>query len=610
MAEQESQHKATQGAGPNGDRRLQPAQLKQRIDALPATDMAGRMDGLTSLLDEINRTPLTLTRQQELLDLVDPEITDAISGYQAQARHWMHPLTKGDHALYTGLQALLTQASLAYKRLALDLLGSGRGEPALDRLRHTIIQCMDYLTQRALHAYAVYQEAPADIWSDLHRIYAFAEKKQLATDVVEHLSDLSVSGVYARALLLSLATPGHLLQGEIYRAYEKLAKWGLAVRLEHPAELPEAPLAELLEGRYFCDLAAAAPPAYGSGDVDPLPKDARLINLDEVLNIINARMKELALELRRSLVLRSEWDLLLRLRRAWEKRPLRQQPRKAEHGVTVKAIVSLSSCHAFYTGYQTFEPEKSEIHLHGDSFQQPASLSLVSLDATPWLDADTETKLETGVIKPRTYNFDIENRENDVWKKSHLLACQGETRIEKVVEEHLLETIYEFRLVNTSAGGEGLETLPDSTVHLRVGELLALFPHGDEADGEPSLNIVRWIQSAPDLTLRIGVRRIDGAPEPLAVRALGDKAIYREYVRAFVLEEAQHPSIIVPAGQFECHTTLVVNDDESLRLLKLDNLIESTRAFARFRFTPLDIGESRREEIVASLKALLRQNIE
>jgi hypothetical protein len=281
--------------------------------------------------------------------------------------------------------------------------------------------------------------------------------------------------------------------------------------------------------------------------------------------------------------------------------------RKAERGTTVKAIVSLSSCHYFFSGYLQFEPEIAEIHLHGDEFQQSQALSLVSLDSTPWLDADTEAKLETGVIKPRAYSFDVEHKENDVWKKSHSTAKNQETEIEKNMEERTLKAIFEFRLVNTSSGGEGLETVPDSRVQLRVGELVALFPHGGEGDGDPVLNVIRWIQAGPDLKLHIGVHHVEGTPEPLAVRALDDQAIYTDYVRAFLVDGNEHSSIIVPAGQFECGTTLVVNDSKALKLYRLESLLESTRAFSRFRFKPVELDQQASDRIVNSLKALLRQ---
>ena len=606
MAELEL-HTDTCRSGLDRARQLQPQLVKQRIDALPPFDTAQRMDGLSSLLADANQAELSVDTQLALFNLVEPQVQDLISGYQEQMHHYAFPLSAKRHSIYLSLQTLLAHAASAYKRLTLDLLKHDNSESHQLTLRGSIMRCIDYLTQQALQAYSVYQDAPSFIWNDLHHLYAYAEKKQLATDVVEHLSDLSISGAYARALLLAIADPGHLLQGEIYQTYEKLRKWGLAVRFEHPQELPPGPLGDLIIDRYFCDLEGCAPPDFGIESTSALPQDPRLLNLKEVLRIIDGRMKSLKLEYRHSLLLHSEWDLLSRLRHAWEKRPLRKETRKTERGTTVKAIVSLSSCHYFFSGYQHFEPEKAEVHLHGDDFQQPQTLSLVASDSTPWLDTDTETKLETGVIKPRSYSFDAEQKENDVWKKSHSTAKHQDSEIEKNVEERMLETIYEFRLTNTSSGGEGLETIPDSRVQLHVGELLALFPHGGEGDGEPVLNVVRWIQADPDLKLHIGVHHIGGTSSPLAVRALGDDAIYKDYVRAFLVDDHQLSSIIVPAGQFECGTTLVVNDGEVLKLYRLETLVESTRAFSRFKFKPVEMDQQASDRIVGSLKALLRQ---
>ncbi len=600
-------HTDPRRSGLNDARQLQPERVKQRIDALPPFDTAQRINGLSELLVDANQTELSVDVQLAMLELVDPEIHDLISGYQEQTHHFAFPLSSQRDSLYFELQTLLAHVTSAYKWLILDLLKQEDDESQQSRLRNSIMRSIDYLTQQALQAYVVYQDAPSYIWSDLHHLYAYAEKKQLATDVVEHLSDLSISGSYARALLLAIADPGHLLQGEIYQTYEKLGKWGLAVRFEHPQELPPGPLGELIVDRYYCDLARSEPPGFGIAGMSTPPRNPRLLNLKEVISIIDTRMKHLALEFRRSLTLHAERDLLLRLRNAWEKRTIREEPRKTERGTTVKAIVSLSSCHYFFSGYLPFEPEKTEIHLHGDEFHQTQTLSLVSADSTPWLDTDTEAKLETGVIKPRAYSFDVEQNENDVWKKSHSTARHRETEIEKNVEERMLKAVYEFRLVNTSNGGEGLETIPDSTVQLRVGELMALFPHGREDDGDPVINVVRWIHSDADLKLHIGVHHIEGTPAPLAVRALDDEAIYRDYVRAFLVDDDRHTSIIVPAGQFECGVTLIANDNESLKLYKLDSLLESTRGFSRFKIEPVEQDRKTSDLIVKSLKTLLQQ---
>jgi hypothetical protein len=323
-----------------------------------------------------------------------------------------------------------------------------------------------------------------------------------------------------------------------------------------------------------------------------------------VLRIIDNRMKGLALESRKSLAVRAEWDLLSRLRRAWEKRATRKTERKAERGTSIKTIVGLSGCHDFFSAYQAFEPEKSEINLHGDDFQQPQALSLVSADAEPWLDTDTATKLEAGVIKPRAYCFDVENAENDIWKKSHVSTSQG-TALEKKIEERRQTTIFEFKLVNSSTGGLGLETKTGSAVQLRVGELVALFPEDNDDAGDPVLNVVRWIHTVTDSRLQAGVCHLEGIPSPLAVRALDDEAVYQEYTRAFLLENEGRSSIVVPAGQFSCGQMLVVNNDETLQLYKLGSILDNTRAFSRFEF---QLHKADQERIINTLRKLLRRD--
>jgi hypothetical protein len=400
------------------------------------------------------------------------------------------------------------------------------------------------------------------------------------------------------------------MQGEIHQTFEYLKKWALAVHFEHPDELPPDSLHTLINGRYFCDLAGESSPAYGIEGITATPKDPRLLDLKEVLGIIEGRMKVLALNSRRSLQLRTEWDLLHRLRRSWEKRYIRNESRQFEHGTTVKAVIGLTGCHCFFAGYAAFEPEQAEITLHGENFQNTHTLSLVPTEETPWLDSDARAKLEAGIIKPRAYRFDAEDKENDIWKKAHSSGQRQITDLEKKVEERALGAVFEFRLINSSIGGEGLETTPESPAQLRVGELIAAFPHGEDDDGDLLLNVVCWIHSGPDRTLSIGLNHIQGKVTPIAVRTLDKQARYRDYARAFLVQdESGNASIIVPAGQFKCGSMILCLDEEQFEPIQLKCLVRNTRAFTQYTFKRIDIDGEISDEIISSLKQLLYKEI-
>lgn len=595
---------AGQSSGEQG--KLNPQDVEAFLSGLPSFDLEARIAGLDSLLAKINTNSLNVDEQRVVLARLAPEIDELIADYSEQIHQYALPIPAKRHQRYVALQTLLGRGAAAYKRLIHDGLNDQSCEIQQHELREAVLRCIGYLGQQALQAYAVYREAPPQIWKDLHLLYAYSEQKQLATDVVEHLSELTIGGAYARVLLLALADPAHMLQGEIYSAYEKLAKWGLAVAFEHVEELPPGQQETLITGRYFVDLQGERPPGFAGEGVRTLPGNPRLLQLSEVLRIIDSRMKGLALESRRSLKVRAEWELLLRLRQAWEKRLVREETRKIQHGTTVKAIVNLSSCHYYFSGYQPFEPEKAEIGLHGEDFKNPQTLSLLDMEATPWLDADTESKLEAGVIKPRAYCFDVEGKEDDVWAKSHVKS-KRDTALEKNLDERRLETVFEFKLTNSSEAGQGLETLPDTRVQFRVGELIAMFPL-DEAEDEPHLHVVRWIQCDSRERLQLGVKRIDGVPAPLAVRSLDDAAAYKDYARAFLVEAADRASLIVPAGQFDSGMLVLANDGEALRFLKLEQLLENTRAFSCFSVSYLDSGDIATTEVVNTLQALLRRD--
>ncbi|MDT8386013.1 MAG: hypothetical protein RQ736_00760 [Thiogranum sp.] len=584
---------------------LNNAQLRTRLEDLPALDLPSRLSGLLALVREINAAPAAPSQHRELLNILDRELESLLSLYQQKVRHYAFPLSVQACQLHTEIQALFAETAQSYKRLIMNLLAEPASSARAAALRYATLHCINAIGQQALQAFAIYQDAPNDIWHDLHRLYTYAQRQGFDAASDASQPDIPIRGAYARLLLLAIANPQHLLLGEIYQTDELLRKWALAVRLQAPVP------ADAVTGHFFCDLAGDQPPAFGVPNISAVPvAEPCLLELDELIAIINKRMKVLALQHQQSLQLRSEWDLLLRLRTAWEKRRVRSEQRQPERGITVKAIVGLSSCHYFFSGYTPFEPEQSEIELHDGDFRQEATLSLLPSDETPWLDADVQNKLKSGVIKPRAYGFDVDNREDDVWKKAHASGQRIDTEMEKNLEQRSLGKIFKFSLVNISAGGVGLETALDSPARLRVGEMIAAFPHGDSGDGDPVLNVVRWMHCDHARRLYIGLRHIDGEPVPVALRSLDKDAHYQNYARGFSLvDDAGRQSVIVPAGLFNNGNMLLVNHGDRMEVVQLKTLVQNTRAFGQFTCETVQADEILSEHIIHSLKKLLSQDL-
>lgn len=231
-------------------------------------------------------------------------------------------------------------------------------------------------------------------------------------------------------------------------------------------------------------------------------------------------------------------------------------------------------------------------------------------EETPWLDHEVKTKLDSGEIKPRAYRFDTELVETDVWKKANTTGPRRDTALEKKVGELTLGTIFEFKLTNNSVGGEELQTLTGSPVQLRVGDLVAAFPHAGVDDNEPVLHAIRWIHSDTDQILSMGLRRIHGDVTPVAVRALSAEAQYKSYAKAFLLKNDKgHTSLIVPAGLFDFGNVILLNDAECLEPLRLESFMENTRAFSQFMFKHIDADTQVSDVIIDSLKEMLREEI-
>ena len=200
--------------------------------------------------------------------------------------------------------------------------------------------------------------------------------------------------------------------------------------------------------------------------------------------------------------------------------------------------------------------------------------------------------------------------ETDIWKKANISGPRWDTALEKKVEQSTLERIFEFKHTDNSVGGDGLQSLPGSQVQLRVGDLVAAFSHGDASDSEPVLHVIRWIHSDAEQNLSFGLCRSPGEVTPVAVRALSEAVQFKAYAKAFILKSGEDPaSLIVPAGFYESGNTVLLNDGDTLQILRLESLMENTRAFSRFTYKHFDVDCRLSEELGASLKRMLRDEI-
>ncbi|MBI5462873.1 MAG: hypothetical protein HY941_11875 [Gammaproteobacteria bacterium] len=581
-----------------------PVEIRRWLDGLPKLDELQIFDVVLNRLREINRAVLAPPSRLELVDCFAAEVEYLADHLSRRSERMEFPVTAPEQALIDQLHALLDELAIGYKRVLIDRLGRADEDDAPTLIGVALLQAMHFLALRVLHSYSVYCPVPAGLWGELHRLYRYAEQIDVARTRVEHLADQSVGDVYRRVLLLSLANPFHLMQGEARSTNDRLAKWALACMLRHPAEYPPEAPETFYASRCFVDLDGDAPPSWGLiGDVRA-PTDARIVDVRPVARIVEDRIRQMTLKGQLPMQERMERDLLRRLRNAWGGRPARAGERSLQSG-DVQVVSGLRACHHALSGGAEFHPEQDEIVLHGGAFKPASKLSLVPLEDEPWRQQDVHGKLEQGMLKPRGYSFDAERNEQDAWEHSQRIgAAKTTTQLEERLDNRLLNRRGLLRQRDVSASGIGAQCVGDSGLRFRVGDLVRIGTERAAADSS-GLGVVCWLRETAPGQMAVGLYRLEGVATTLAVRGIDGVGADSDYHRALGLSLGNARMLIVPAGIFDLGSHVLYNARAVLGVLVLRRIVHSTKAFTLYGVDSVELTLERREEVLRGLYRLL-----
>lgn len=588
---------------------VQLQQIGDWLDALPKLNEAQVFDAVLERLQTVNRLACEPAQRSALAEKFLGVVEYLADNLCRRCEQLEFPLGTAERAQNAQNQRLLEEMAVSYKRVLVDLAEVGPGDAAHALARDAILHALQLLALRILQGYIVFQDAPAGVWGELHRLYRHAESIDVATVRVEHLADQSAGDVYRRVLLLALSNPFHLMQGEARTAYERLAKWALAARIRHPAEFPPEAPETFYAKCCFVDLEGDAAPCFGLRPGQAPPRDARILELRPVTQVVEDRIRQTVLK-GQNLPMRErlERDMLRRLRNAWSGRPERAAERSVQSG-DVHVVGGLRAIHHALSGGAEFNPERDEIALHGSAFRSASKLSLVPLEDEPWRQQDTRSKLEQGVIKPRGLSFDTERKEHDAWDRAERVSAAKSTQLEERLDSRLLNRQGLLQQHDVSASGIGARFGDGSGLRFRVGDLVRI---GADAAAQDSsgLGVVCWLRQTGPGEMAIGLNRIEGTAAPLAVRGIEGVGAGGDYHRALGLSAGDSRRVIVPAGIFDLGSHILYNARVALGVLALRRIVHSTKAFTLYDAETVEMTPERREAVLNGLYRLLERSAE
>ena len=402
-------------------------QIKTMLRGLPLANPEKCCTLILQELFRLNRAPFAVKARIEIMAQLLPILDDMINSVRNSYINDPLPLTSKRQQSAQLISRLLTEMAYGYKIIVHELLENNKASASsISHLPQAIYYAMGFLSRLLVDTYALYTPEPKHIWLELNQLFLYAEKNQLHDVELNPINaehepkPATIINSYRRIILLSVANPYHLMQGETVKMYQKLIQWSPHCRILQLGSN------RLPEGKLFVDLTMDAPPLYAPKTPTKLrPVEGRVLEIKDLIALIGQETRRLTLakqkdSLSHNLARRMERDMYFRWAEAWGLRRERLSNRKPLMA-PAKMICGLTASHHFISGEKPFRPEEEELRIRGQRAHEEGhnAYSLIAEEQTPWAFEDPKKHALADLHKPRRSQFDNQQgaHERNLWIK-------------------------------------------------------------------------------------------------------------------------------------------------------------------------------------------------
>ena len=575
---------------------------KTWVRALPVANAKAVALQLKGVLDELNRSPATPELRHQVLEILRPALQ--VTTRTLSRRFLNQPLVLPEEprqiaALSDQLYGL---AATGYTLVAIHAIRERHRIQGTNPARlvcEALERALCLVGRKQLQAFQLYQDSDNRAWHTLHRLYALAERQQLAQLPVtggqgEHTT---ITATYAAPLLLACCKPNQLRQSDLSAIHRGLREWSQEVRV-----LPFNPT----DGLFALDLDSDQPPIYASTVDSEGSEHLRSLDTAPLLATLKRLAERDREEGSRGLVFDQDTRLhsnilqhVIESLSSVSMRNFNRSPFRGELWVGV----GLSSAHYHCAGELTFEQV-----LHGSDYEPSAEARVAG---NPFL-ADQHREDPWEAINPR----DIHQGEKSAGPDDETPAV---IPIEPLVVDELLDDDntgliegerypeYRVQAVNASPGGYCLAWGDDLPGDIRNGDILSL---REEGNRNWLVAAIRWISKLKDAGTMVGVELLSPGAIPYGAHIQKSQGGESAPIRVLLLPEiklvGQPNTLITPRSGFrEGQKLRLERHGEELRI-RLQRQLAATATFSQFDYQLLrethteEAGEAEGHAVPAS----------
>lgn len=565
--------------------------LSSWIEALPLMDYEYSCEQVTGVLSHINRHQIEVVQRFKAMTLLSNRVDKLHKLTPRNFDNDSLPLSDKQLESKQRPLSLLSECAIGHKIVVADLVENRKLLAKHKKaLFLSIVKAMHYMSLELVERFLSYRLPLDGTWQDFHKLYAISEQMgilNIATSgtAVKGEASITISGLYKKILLLSLADFSRLMNGEAEKLYKQLATWSTFTSL--------SPLDDNFREGIVVDLGIDAPANHLFSEKPLKFINGRLFDISRLLTFMDEQIDRLTEQGQKGsnmLSARAKQAMYIRLRFTWGTRCERGAARDSINK-PVKLISGLHDCHRGLSADAHFNPEHDELRLDpewnstDDTVQRVDELSLVPEDENPWIKDEIEARVASNFSSRRISQFDQQTKQ-DAWEKIYANQMAEMGRLQR---ESAPLTVTDCLQVDTSSGGMAIVCSGDQIgASLAVGKVVAVADNDKE--GRWQTGVVRWLVMSLNSDIRCGIQILSDCAETIATRSIKGAGENSEYLRALMIPaEGDYPaSVIVPAVVYSTNTVLSVVTQKALKYIVLTELLNNSSSYNQFSFEEID----------------------
>ena len=564
---------------------IRPRKLATWINALPRANLGETAKQIYTVLQQTNQLAYPYQDRIRFLETLREPIEYVTSSMKKHFIGVSLPLPEKSQKIATITKELFSNMATGYKIALEDMLANNLiifDKKPLAMLTHRSI---NYMGQNFLTCYQSYSPFSINHWAELHKLYAFAEKRKLLKNKIRdeqhaYVEKTSVTTEYARILLLSLASPYNLRQGESGKIYGALERW-LSQPIIRPLTEDDKDSDKFIDNLSQAQAPTALSLALTKEITDT--NQLRIIDTHAIADKLEYELKN-SEDVGLSTITNIDTmhpdlshDLLQRLLIAWGMASKRHFPR-TDKNEQIKITIGLSAAHQFITK----KAQAMDNGKYSNKFNDRAHFE--------------STEIKINLKDPGATS-------NDVWG---LIYPEELTGLEPLVEQELSlqdNTQINFKLdpvnteakqyqtdnwliINESAKGMMINNKDEFKNKAQVGELVSIQRQANGQAERWSIGVIRWLKSNQDKSLQMGIETLNPNSAAIGIRAAStpNAPLQRTLMLPELINLKQPACLITAPVPWREGHKIIINMLGKEIPATLGKSIQNTGLFAQFQF--------------------------